>query len=221
VLQFVDILTLLIVTQDFGGIAATNTGVQDALVARYAQVWADTDWPFKFVPPANINLTSGTQTVAAPAAMLKPIYVFDDQDNVLSWMDPREFFTSFGSLAASSTGRPVAYTFADKTLYFGPTPNSSYTFTICYERKLSIFDSGNAYKVGPWDKSNVTDRPAWDENFHYLLLHGVWASMLGYMQSPDAAWHEQQFRSYIDSMERFYAPFQRTENAQFRRDALS
>lgn len=227
-MNFGEIQTALIQTADYGAFSS-SVSVNDWIVWRYGQVWAAADWPFKAVGPTSLALTGGQQDLAAPADMFKPIYVFDDGDTPLVYLDPYEFFSAYGMTDATSSGKPDHYTFLQEglgsgtqpsTLYFGPTPDQNYTFNTVYERILSVRSSTGTWVAGPWDKATTTQQPAWSASFHYILVHGCMATGLGYLGSQDAQWHNDEFNRGLAQMAQFYAPFHRTDLPQLRRDNL-
>lgn len=220
-MNFAAITAYLNTTSDYG-MFSTNVTTKDWIIYRYGQVWAQADWPFKWVPPASLAVTGGVPTVAAPAACFKPIFLFDDQDSPLTEIAPIEFFRQFGTLAATSSGRPTHYCFINGTFFLGPTPNQSATFQLVYERDLFVFAAdGTTVVAGPWDGSTTTQQPCWDASFHFILVHGAAASGYGMMGSPLEMMHEQLFQDGIQKMISFYAPFDHRSNYQFSRDAFS
>lgn len=190
------------------------------IVKKYADVWAAADWPFKLVGPTSLAVVAGTVTVALPSDCFKPHYIFTDADAPLTYLDPRQFFQTFGTLAATSSGVPTHYTFLDGNIYFGPTPSASATFKLVYERVLSVFTAANAYVAGSWDKATTTQKPVWHDGFHYCLVHGVASMGLGLLGSADAEWHRDEFVKEVAQMVQFYAPLGKAENLQFQRDLL-
>ena len=201
---------------------STNTALTKWLIFRYGEVWAAADWPFKTIGPTTLAVTGGAVTVAAPATMFKPIFVFDDLDNPLSEIAPIEFFRQFCTLAATSSGRPTHYCFINKTFYFGPTPSASATFTLIGERLLSQFAAdGITFVNGAWDGVTNTQQPIWDASFHYLLVHGAAATGFAFIGSPMQQTHEQLFNDGLQRMISFYAPFDHRSNYQFSRDQLT
>lgn len=204
------------------GLFSANVTVSDWIIHTYAKVWGGADWPFKWVGPTALAVTGGTPTVAAPAACFKPIFVFDANDNPLSELPPVEFFRQYGTLAATSSGDPIHYCFINGSFYFGPTPSSSRTFQLVYERRKFVFQADGTTAVnGDWDAATLTQLPAWDSAFHWLLVPG--SASIGYMLmgSPLADRHEQMFQDGLQRMVAFYAPFDHRSNYQFVRDSLT
>jgi hypothetical protein len=219
-LNFGEIQTALIGGQDYG-LFSSATSVNDWLVKRYGDVWAAADWPFKIALPTTLNAVGGTVAATAPADMFKPVMLFDSVDNPLEYLDPRQFYEAWGSLAATSTGSPTHYSFLDGTVLLGPTPSASQVMKLVYERTLSVKAAGGVtWVAGSWDKSTLTQVPAWHDSFHYMLVHGAASIGLGLLGSGDAAWHEEQFTKMLGQLVQLYAPFNRTGTLQFRRDSI-
>ncbi len=206
---------------DYGSFSDT-TQITNWINKAYGIVWAGGDWPFKISAPTDLALTSGTRTVTSPAGMAKPVYISSHVDDWIDWLAPKDFYATYGLTNSTSTGVPQNYTIVDSTIMVAPTPNSAYTFRIVYEREPAVKTSGGAFKDGVYDGSSTTDVPAWDEAFHYMLVHGAMATGLGFIGSEDAAWHNDEFTKMLQQMIQFYSPFQRAgSNPQMYRDSLT
>lgn len=220
-MNYTAILAYLTNSTDYG-MFSPNVTVKDWLISRYGYVWGAADWPFKWVGPTSLAVTGGTVTVAAPADCFKPIYVFDELDQPLTECSPVEFFRQFGTLAATSSGRPTHFCFINGSFYLGPTPSASATFKLVYQRKLFNFAAdGTTVVAGPWDGTTGTVQPCWDPSFHYMLVNGAAASGWAALGSPMANVHEQLFQDAVQRMISFYAPFDHSSNYQFSRDQLT
>lgn len=220
-MNYTQLTAYLNATSDYG-MFSTNVTTKDWLIYRYAQVWGAANWPFKTVGPTNLAITGGSINVAAPSACFKPIFLFDELDNPLSEIPPVEFFRQFGTLAATSAGRPTHYCFINGQFYFGPTPSASATFTLVYERRLFLFAAdGTTVVPGPWDGATFTQQPCWDASLHFLLVHGAAATGYGMMGSGLEGLHEGLFNDGLQRMISFYAPFDHSSNYQFSRDLLT
>ena len=206
---------------DYSPFSTTATSPRKWLVQAYGRVWGASDWPWKFGGPTTQVLIADQPGYQIAAGATHPLYVFNDVDEPLEFLDPEQFFLLHGVANTLPLGKPTCFTFAERNIYFGPVPDANYTFWYTYQRGISVFDSLDQFKQGSWDETNVNDYPVFDSGFHYLLIHGAMATGLGFIGSPDADWHRGQFLEGIESMVRYYEPMMRGGQVQFKRDMLS
>ena len=190
-----------------------RTSVKRWINQRYGWVWAGAAWPFKYSSPTALTVTAGTAAAAFATAtdVLRPLAVWDQNGDQIEYLVPREFQLYYQS--STSSGDPQNYTVIGGTIYLGPTPQSSQTFQVGYERKVGHFNGADAKVVGLLDQD--TDYPIWDPAYHYMLVMGATATGLKLVNDPTWEALEDEFRAMVIVMEQELLPADRGENIQF------
>lgn len=98
------------------------------------------------------DITIDAQTEALPTGYVqaKRFYIDSSPDQVLSYVTPDKFWSSWGSQTA---GKPEIFTIEGNNFVFGPTPDTTYTGKLLYYKTLTAVattTSGNTlFSVHP------------------------------------------------------------------------
>ncbi len=172
---------------------------------RYAQIWAMAEWPWKFVGPTTLSIVADDQTPVLPADIDIPYVVFDDVGNVVQQMDGKSFDISYRySEINNDKGKPQAYKWLDNVLTLAPIPNTNYTFSLTYLRRLASKTQAGALQDGPMVAD--TDTPIWDSNYDYMLVLGAMATGLKVENDPTWQPLQNDFELFLDTMREEYLP---------------
>lgn len=186
--------------------------------AKYAEVWAAYDWPFKFASGDPFDVAAGDARVTMSDTFHKmsPQGFVDENGNVLRFLDQRMFFSAYA--ASTDEGHPDTFTIVNNEVLFAPISDAAYTYFISYERRISHLDSTGSAIGGPMTEDD--DTPIWSDDFHFLLVPGAMA--LGLKLENDPTWPalEQEFLTQIGRMADHYLPPDIAETQQYGADTL-
>lgn len=151
--------------------------VKNWIKIRYAALWAQADWNFRDVMDASLPIVAGSNTPVMPSDLSSVEAIVDNYGQALGYLEPMAWRDTFLS-SSTVTGTPIAYTMIAGQAYLGPTPQSSATFLISYDRRVSRLVGG---VVTSGNFSGDSDKPIWSttgfEEYDYLLV--LDAMMLG------------------------------------------
>lgn len=187
---------------------------------RSQLIWAVADWPFKRMGPVDLTVTTSDATPTLPADFHRPHRIYDDSGLPVVWMDEDSFNASFmGGIVDGITGPPDSFKWVDDVITLYPTPDTSYTYKLVYDRRHSYLDSGTTPTAGLM--SGDTDTPLWDAEHHYMLVHGAMATGLRLENDPTYPAVEEEFQSALQLMREHYLPSNTSEvHLQYGRDWL-
>lgn len=179
-----------------------RTSVKYWINATYARLWASHNWPFKDGGPTTVGVTASTVTVdtSGISNLMRPKDLQRDDGYQLRYLRRREYDYLYAG--STSTGTPYHYTMINRTLYLGPIPSETASYTLLYEKRLT-------------ELSADADVPAFDSEFHMILVFG--ASAMGLMLENDPTWDslDAQYREMLTLMTAHYLPHQAGENRQY------
>jgi len=159
-----------------------------ALNNRYAHLWTIEDWTWKY---AQVPVTLQAQVQAAsglPQDFGVPIYVWDENTNLLPYLDTPYFQSIYGS---STPDHPEAWTVHSQQILFGPIPSSALTFSTYYRRRLiPLTDEGQTPEI--------------PEEFSLALIHGARGEMLAFFQDPTYPDMDGQWQMDLEALRREY-----------------
>lgn len=186
---------------------ADATVIQFGLREAYRRVWyRRRDWDFRRVGPTSLTVAAGVETPTLPvdgnaAVVVGEVFeVYDDQGFALERMPPDRFDRVFQpDMVADNRYRPVAWKWQNGTLTLGPRPDSDYTFTFSYDRKLGYLAAGTTFTAGYMASSE--DQPAWDAAHHGVLVWGAREIAGEALASDLASVAAQEFEAAIQVME--------------------
>src|SRR2546423_10183619 len=120
----------------FTGDESRRASVKSWINLSYAAIWAMHDWHFKHVKGVNMSVTAGDNTPTVPSDFAKAEGLYDANGNRITFLDEATFNDSYLDPRVGS-GLVAEYSVIDRELWLGPTPSSSSTFTLSYERRLA------------------------------------------------------------------------------------
>lgn len=188
---------------------------------REAMLWTAAEWPFRHAPLTQLSINLGDATPQLASDYDRPDLIFDDQGQELLWLTANDFDRNFRyGFIQGDTGRPAVYKWADRVLTLAPTPDTYYSYTHSYMRKLCHFNAGGDIVVGPM--SSGTDYPMYDSQWHYILVLGALATGLKVENDPTYPGIEDEFNVMLQSMREAYLPsIVAGANLQYGRDELT
>lgn len=156
-------------------------GISDAIREREAEVWQYADWPQKQSAQLQVSVTGGSAPLPLPAGVGFPtqtLQLFDDQGYQLDYLDPADFWQSFGEvqIAPRAPAAPTCWTIvndlsATPQIRLGPTPPADATFLLA-GWALPIHRS-DATTYAPGTMSQEGDLPWWPDAYHGFLVDGA------------------------------------------------
>jgi hypothetical protein len=182
-----------------------RTSVKHWINLRYQMIWAIADWPFKFMGPVNLTVTSGDATPTLPSDFHRPIDILDDAGFPLSWLEAKDFDRAYeGYTLQGVTAIPDSFKWVDDVITLYPTPDANYTFRLTYERRITHNHLGSTPTVGLM--SDDSDTPLWDAEHHYLLVPAALSLGLRLENDPTYPAVEEDFQSALQLMREHYLP---------------
>lgn len=172
---------------------------------REAQIWATAEWPWAIVGPTALVVTSTDSTPALPVDIDTPSAIYDDHGDKLQYMIQSEFDDAFISPQLNNTrGRPNAFKWNNGILTLGPVPDTAYSFTMTYLRKICHYAAGTVLTTGPMTAD--TDFPVFDSEWHEILTLGAISTGLKIENDPTWTSLEQEFGIMLTGMVDRYLP---------------
>jgi hypothetical protein len=209
----------------FNASSAMVAQIKNWVNAREGEAWQYADWPIKESTQFNLTVVGGTATVALPTGMLQTsqgIDIYDDYGNSLDYLEPAEFYATYGAAPSSPlpNSAPEAWTLVTDpaspgalSFRLGPTPSASKTFTIQGWNLPVKRTATSTWAIGTM--SADTDLPWWPDPYHYFLVSGAIA--LGKRLQSDPSWQsdEQDFQSGLERLRKELLPAGRREVLQW------
>lgn len=155
---------------------------------RLMHLWNMESWTFKY---ATANPTTSTTSAALdgmPSDFGTVEDLWNENGDRLPDITPREYYDLY---LTGGPGTPEAYTVINGQVLIGPAPVSAVTWTMFYEKRLTLLDA-------------ETDIPAIPAECHPSLIHGARAELLAAYNDPTASDQEQQWQLDLDAMRRQY-----------------
>jgi hypothetical protein len=146
-----------------------RASVKNWINLSYAAIWAMHDWHFKHVKGVNLSVTAGDNTPTMPSDFAKAEGLYDANGNRIGFLDEATFNDSYLD-PTISRGTVGEYSVIDRELWLGPTPASTATFTLSYERRLAHID-GSSGLIAAGVMVNDSDSPIWDAEYDYVLVY--------------------------------------------------
>jgi hypothetical protein len=178
---------------------------------RYAQIWGDSEWPFKRVWRESWNIQVAPPTM--PPAYWKTTRLVSSDGTVLGFLDPDRFDSTYP--VGSDGGTPAHYTVLNSQIYLGPSTSTA-SLVHSYERRPCHFNSSDVLTPGLMNADD--DYPVWPVDWHYALVVGATATGLKMQNDPTWDSLEQEFGSVILSMREDLLPPDQYQNLQYGRD---
>lgn len=172
---------------------------------RYQAIWAYADWPWKRQGPTPLSLQVGDASPALPSDFLRPIRIYDDLGNELTWLEAAEFDGDHRyPIVNEISARPSSFKWVNDVITVGLTPDADYDFSLVYERKTAYMANGTTPTSGLM--TNTNDEPIWDDHYHYILVVGAIASGLRLENDPTFPSLEDEYSGLLNSMQDYYLP---------------
>jgi hypothetical protein len=147
------------------------------------------DWTFKFATVAT-SITGSVQALGGlPADFGVPIYLWDENGNLLPYLNTDIFYSSY--LPNTSVAPPEAWTVVNQDVLLGPTPDHSAAYTLYYRKRLTQLT----------DESTVPD---WPDEFRLAIVHGAGADLRAAYDDPTAPTWETLLQLDLEAMRREY-----------------
>lgn len=170
-------------------LAEAKTWIQ----GRHSWLWDAEEWVFKFSAPSVVTFTANASTVnlGSITDFHAAVALYDANGNhVRPVRDPREFFDTYNTNAATDSGPPEAYTVVASTIYVGPKGDGS-TGLLVYEKTKPTLSAD----------SDTTGLP---DGYDLALVHGAKAEGFKLSNIPMAAAFDDDFNAYLIAMRRNY-----------------
>jgi hypothetical protein len=156
---------------------------------RYAEVWGLEDWTFRHAE-ASATVTASVPAISGVTDVGIVKGLWRDDGTELKYLPVRDFNGVYLA-PAGQTGSPEAFKVVNGVVTLGPTPGTSASYTLWYERKLTQLVGDN-------------DVPALPVEYHAMLVDG--AVSLGGVRMKDFTYQftEQRWQNAIQGMRRDY-----------------
>jgi hypothetical protein len=163
--------------------------VQKWINDRYAEVWGLEDWTFR-TGEATITATAGSATASGlPSDFGVVRGIWRDDGEPLAYLRAQDWNGIY--LGAQQNGTPEHYKLVNGTLKFGPTPTGTASYTLFYDKKLTVLSADG-------------DVPALPSEYHYMLVHGAIASGSVMVNDFTYQFAEQRWQNAIQGMRAAY-----------------
>jgi hypothetical protein len=106
---------------------------------RYAEVWGLEDWTFR-TGESTVTATANTATATAVPADLGTVRgIWRDDGEPLMYLRAHDFNSVY--LGQAQYGIPEHYKLVNGTITFGPTPTSTASYDLLYDKKLTALSA--------------------------------------------------------------------------------
>lgn len=144
------------------------SSVKQWINMSYAKIWAEADWVFKHVNAASFSVVGGNNSPTMPADFGEIEGLYDNFGTRIEYLAPDVWRDFYSDPTIPSSATSVAYTVVNGQVLLGPTPGSSATYKLAYERRVSYLATGVTLTQGAM--SGDTDVPLWPAEYHYALV---------------------------------------------------
>ena len=160
---------------------------------RYAELWGLEDWTFRKAV-ADLSVVAGNDQVTEPTDIGIVLSLVRDDGAPVHYVSPDLFYQSHLTTQSASTSD--RFTVVNKQIILDPTPGTSATWKLYYDRALTLLSADG-------------DIPAIPAEHHYILVHGATASGSVMVNDFTYQFAEQRWMNELDSMRKNYLTDQR------------
>jgi len=191
------------------------TPIKRWITLRYAQIWGDSEWPFKRVWRENWSVTSVTPTM--PAAYWKTTKLVRTDGTEVVYLEPNAFDSSY-PVGGQGSGPPAHFTVVNGQIILGPAISGTASLIHSYERRPCRYTAADVLTPGTMVAD--TDYPVWPVDWHYALVVGATSTGLKVQNDPTWDSLESEFGSIIVSMREDLLPPDQYGNVQYGKDSF-
>ena len=167
---------------------------------RYAELWGLEDWTFRKAY-GDLAITASDDTPVMPTDFGISRKVWDASGAKVPYLAPDDFF-DIHIPSGTDTGPSSVYTLVNGQIYLDPTPGSSGTWKVYYERKITQLVADGAVPLIPVEH-------------HYALVHGAEATGQTRIQDFTYSFSEQRWQNQLAAMRRNFLVDQRGDNSDW------